>query len=266
MSGVKTSPAKMSSTEQRDTLIVVPARIGSERLPGKPLVRVGDELLVRLVVRNALTSKRARAVVVATDDERVAQALRDMEGVRVLVSQGEFVSGTERVLWAAEELAEDFRYVVNWQVDEPGVKGKHIDQLIGAMDEAQVSTGTLVTAVRSVEELFDKNVVKVVIDRQGYALYFSRQAIPFCWEEVPQWMHRYHYRRHVGVYAFYCEVISAIRQMTPVVLEQVERLEQLRWLYHGMRILCVEVNVVFPAVDTPADVRRVEELLMSETG
>ena len=238
---------------------VVPARMGATRLPGKPLLPL---LGVPLVV---WTWRRARAmacldrVVVATDSPEVAEACR-REGAEVEMTSPDHPSGSDRTWEAAERVGGDFDPVVNVQGDEPLVKADAVEGAV-AMVRDGFDVGTCATPVRNARELADRSVVKVARARGGRALYFSRASIP----------HRRHgfapdhdwaggaHLRHVGVYAYRRSALKRWVALGPSPLETEEGLEQLRALEHGMRIGVAIVAEAPPGVDTPADLRRMEE-------
>lgn len=229
--------------------IVIPARYASERFPGKPLALIDGVPMIVRVWRNMRESQRAASVIVATDDERIAQAVRDAGG-RVVITDPQLPSGSDRV-WAAIK-AEPFDVVVNVQGDEPLLAAAAVDSLIDALERSPGhDIATLVVAqprhrARSADE------VTVAVDESGTALYFSRETIPHGAD--PVW-------RHVGVYAYRKGALERFVAAPPAVLEQAERLEQLRALALQLRILAVPAEVVLQAVDRPADVARVEQLL-----
>lgn len=237
---------------------VIPARYGSTRFPGKPLVPVAGEPLVVHVVRRARESTRLTRVVVATDDERIAAAAQ-LVGADVLLT-GEVATGSDRVAAATAMLAEKgetFDAVANIQGDEPLLPGAAMDEAIAALtgdDRAQIAT-LAVPAGR--EQLDDPNVVKVVLNRAGYAMYFSRAPIPFPRGDGGEaW-------QHVGMYVFRTTYLEEYVRLPVPAVERTEALEQLRALHHGARIRVVTGNWPALGVDTPEDLKRVEAILRS---
>lgn len=244
--------------------VVIPARYGASRFPGKPLADIAGCPLIQHVCARALESA-AGEVWVATDDERVAQACGGL-GVRVAMTSGAHATGTDRIaeLTAREGWAEQ-DIVVNLQGDEPLMPPAAIDQVAEAL-AADPGAGMATLAVRlfDVRAFRDPHVVKVVTDRSGYALYFSRAAIPRPREAsgaMPE-----EALRHVGLYAYRAGALARLAAEPPCDMERAEGLEQLRALWLGLRIR-VEVGgeIPFAAIDTPADARRVAKLL-SRTG
>ena len=239
---------------QDDFRVVIPARYASSRLPGKPLADIGGRPMIAWVHERAAASGAAE-VVVATDDERVAEAAR-AHGARVEMTGAHHQSGTDRVAEVAGRLRwADDDIVVNVQGDEPLVPPALIAQvarLLAASPDAAIAT--LATPVERPEELADPSTAKVVTDRSGRALYFSRAPLPWSRDgdrpEPP--------RRHVGLYAYRVRDLRALSAEPPCALEIAERLEQLRALWLGMRIV-VEDAAVPPArgVDTPAELEAI---------
>lgn len=233
-----------------DFIAVIPARYGSERLPGKPLADIGGRPMLYWVHRQALKSG-ALEVIVATDDERIARAVEAF-GARVELTAPEHASGTDRIAELAERLGwADDAIVVNVQGDEPSMPPAlpaQVAALLAANPGASVAT--LATPFTDEAELKSPNTAKVVVDRDGFALYFSRLPIPHHRDAgVPPFA-----RRHIGLYAYRKQSLLEIAQAPPCDLERAERLEQLRALYLGHRIVVAEAcEVPAHGVDTEAD-------------
>ncbi|HWG76013.1 MAG TPA: 3-deoxy-manno-octulosonate cytidylyltransferase [Steroidobacteraceae bacterium] len=261
MATESTPSSPSSSTEFR---VVVPARYGSTRLPGKPLLMLAGRPMIEWVYRRACRSS-ARQVIIATDDARILEAAHRF-GARALMTAATHPSGTDRIAevarlegWGADEI------VVNVQGDEPLLPEALIDQVAAtllASPEAQLAT--LAVPIGSPEELQDPNVVKVVSDLRQRALYFSRAPIP-CDRDGAGADAGSVARRHLGIYAYRVGALLQWAALSPTPLERLERLEQLRALEHGMHIRVVEA-VAIPGGDVNAagDVGRVEALLASE--
>ncbi len=240
-------------------IAVIPARFGSSRLPGKPLADIGGRPMVAWVYEQALQSG-ARNVLIATDDERIVAACRDFNApVELTATHHE--SGTDRIAELAERLgwAED-QIVVNVQGDEPLLPPRLISQVAGLLSEdPDAALATLATPVISHEEWQDTGLARVIVDRNGRALYFSRAPIPWPREGgTPPAL------RHIGLYAYRVGALKQIAAAPPCELEQLERLEQLRPLWLGMKIIVAEACEVPPrGVDTEADLDAVREQLVS---
>lgn len=234
---------------------VIPARYRSMRFPGKPLAPIAGRPMLQHVWEGARTAKSLRAVLVATDDERIAAACREF-GAEVVMTRGDHPTGTDRLAEVAQALEDDV--VVNVQGDEPLIEGFVVDAAIEALcRDPQVPMATVVHAVEG-EAIDDPNRVKVVLDQGGDALYFSRSRIPALRNpEAPL-----RYWQHVGLYAYRREFLAEYVRLEPTPAERAEALEQLRALENGHRIRCaiVEGWASVP-VDVPSDVARVEARL-----
>ncbi|MEW5757125.1 MAG: 3-deoxy-manno-octulosonate cytidylyltransferase [Pseudomonadota bacterium] len=248
--------------------VIIPARYASTRLPGKPLLDICGKPMVQHVYERAAASGAAR-VVVATDDERIATAVRGFGGEACMTSD-QHRSGTERLSEVIDTLglgAEEI--VVNVQGDEPMLAPVLVRQVAGGLAENKAaSVATLCERITTAAELFDPHAVKVVLDQDNYALYFSRAVIPWdrdafsvTTEELPA---RALHFRHIGLYAYRCGFIKRYVAWPPCALETMESLEQLRVLWHGEKIHVSEA-AVHPGhgVDTPKDLERVRALLQS---
>jgi 3-deoxy-manno-octulosonate cytidylyltransferase (CMP-KDO synthetase) len=249
--------------------VVIPARYGSTRLPGKPLLLIGGRPMIERVFRRAAASG-ADEVVVATDDDRI-RATAKAFGADVCMTSGDHASGTDRIAEVAEKRDwSDDDIVVNLQGDEPLMPPTLLRQVALGLDRHQFAgIATLCTRIHTAHEVFDHHVVKVVVDEQGYALYFSRAPIPYHRDEffkagdtLPEYSD---YFRHVGLYAYRVSVLRRYPQLSPCMLEQTESLEQLRALWHGIRICVQEAAEVPPlGVDTRRDLQRVEAHLTDD--
>ena len=246
-------------------VVAIPARYGSTRLPGKPLQLIGGEPLVLHVARRALAAG-ATAVVVATDDQRIADALCD-RGVSVAMTRADHASGSDRLAECAEQLRwPDEAIVVNLQGDEPLAPASGIRAVAAALASSDAPMATLATPIGNVEELLSPHCVKVVASIDGYALYFSRAPLPWprdafavSRDQLPA---HAPFLRHIGIYAYRAGFLRRFAKLAPTPLERAESLEQLRALEHGYRIALRLAPEPFPpGVDTPEDLARVQEVL-----
>ena len=242
--------------------IVIPARFGSTRLPGKALLPIADKPMVAWVWERAMQAGGAQ-VVVATDDQRIADEMTS-RGAQVAMTRADHASGTDRLAEVVEQLGwEENAIVVNVQGDEPLIAPEVIDAVAGALEEAEMTTAA--TPVNNISDYSDPNVVKVVVSAAGRALYFSRRTIPFVRdlaEESPeQQLQAFPFLKHLGIYGYRCEVLRRLVEFPPSPLEQAERLEQLRALENGIQIAVCPVEYEAIGVDVPEDVQRVEALL-----
>jgi 3-deoxy-manno-octulosonate cytidylyltransferase (CMP-KDO synthetase) len=244
--------------------VVIPARYASTRLPGKPLLDIAGKPMIAHVCEKALQAG-AEEVVIATDDERIMQAVTDL-GIRAVMTRPDHQSGTERITEVAEICAwADDEIIVNLQGDEPLMPPEIIQQLAAVLAEQQhAGIATLAAKIVDIEEIFNPNAVKVVLNKAGYALYFSRAPIP--WDRdgfaqrSKQSSEKMPYYRHIGMYAYSVAFLKRYCQWESSVLETVESLEQLRILWHGEAIRVKVVDKTPAAgVDTAEDLLRVEE-------
>lgn len=231
--------------------VVIPARFASSRLPGKPLLRDTGKYLIQHVYERAREAECAADVIVATDDDRIFAAVREFGG-RPVMTREDHPSGTDRVAEVAAHLASDV--VINLQGDEPQLDPRAIDLLAGLMRDSAADMATLAVPVADLDTYRSPNVVKVVCDDRGRALYFSRAPIPFVRDSVPDFAARpARFLQHVGIYAYRRDFLLKIAGAPPHPLEQAEKLEQLRVLGTGGTIIVGLVEHAHRGVDTPAD-------------
>lgn len=248
---------------------IIPSRFGSSRFPGKPLAMLAGKPLVAWVVDAVKKAEGLDEVLVATDDERIVQAV-EQHGGKAVMTPSELPSGTDRIACAARNyLGCDFAdddILVNIQGDEPLIDPKLIGDLAAKLrNDPKWQMATAVTPIRSVEDLMAKTVVKVVLDRDDGAMYFSRSPIPCDRDRDPAAMiggPDSLYVRHLGIYAYRGEFLKRYIKEPPCVLEQTEKLEQLRALWMGAKIAVVRTNDEGVGVDTPEDAIRVERILL----
>jgi len=246
-----------------NTLAVIPARYASTRFPGKPLISIAGKTMIARVWERAQQAKLVSKVIIATDDERIASAVRAFGG-EVAVTRADHRSGTERVAEVAAAHAEA-EIFVNVQGDMPLIDPAAIDAAIEALREDEsVSMATVAVPISNPTEIMDPNVVKTVVDFDGNALYFSRAPIPWVRDQSGP-VHAKHLK-HLGLYVFRREALLEFATFPQGDLERIEQLEQLRWLENGNRIRVAEIEQESVEVDTPEDVKRVEKMLGSRAG
>jgi 3-deoxy-manno-octulosonate cytidylyltransferase (CMP-KDO synthetase) len=235
---------------------VIPARFASSRLPGKPLADIGGRPMIEHVYRRAAAATTISRVIVATDDLRIATRVNEFGG-SVRLTKATHATGTDRLAEVVASL--DCDIVVNVQGDEPLLDPRAIDQVVDSLvadPSAQITT--LYRRIVNQSELSDPNVVKVVVDRGGFALYFSRAAIPSVRDPRGGWPPLY---RHIGLYAYRRSALLVLASLEPTPLERAEALEQLRALEHGIRIKAIETTYDSIGVDTPGDLEQVRRLM-----
>lgn len=236
---------------------IIPARYASTRFPGKPLAVIKGKTMIRRVCEQAWKSK-LDAVVVATDDVRIADEVMNFGGQYVLTDPNHR-SGTDRCCEALDLLGGQYDAVVNIQGDEPFIDPRQINLLVELISREDTQLASLAKRIEDEEDLFSPNAVKVVMDKEGKALYFSRNPIPFMRNvERTDWLKKGFFYQHIGIYAYKADTLRQVAQLQPSSLELSESLEQLRWLENGLSIhmaVTVSENV---SIDTPEDLVKAE--------
>ena len=238
-------------------VVVIPSRYAATRLPGKPLVNLAGKPMVQRVYEQAKLAQTVHRVLVATDDQRIVDAVQSFGG-EVRMTRSDHRTGTERIAEvAAHEPGDVF---VNVQGDEPLIDPVAIDTAIAALlEDPPAQIATVATAIRHVPDIMDPNVVKTVLDFDSNALYFSRAPVP--WVRDTQQKVHVKYWKHLGLYVFQRDALLEYPTLPQGELEKIEQLEQLRWLENGWKIRVAEVEHDAVSVDVPEDVARVEKLL-----
>ena len=240
---------------------IIPARYASTRFPGKPLAMLGGRTVIQRVYEQA-TAILDEAYV-ATDDERIFQAVEQFGG-RAIMTRADHKSGTDRIEEAAEKIGTQADVIINIQGDEPFIQKSQIETLMHLFDEPSTQIGTLGKRFESIEAAMNPNSPKIVTDKRGFALYFSRSIIPYVrGKEQSEWLQHFPYLKHLGLYAYRREVLQEVTQLPQSPLELAESLEQLRWLENGYRIRVGLTDVETVGIDTPEDLQRAEEFLAS---
>ena len=234
-------------------LCVIPARYASTRLPGKPLLDIAGKPMVVRVYERASQAARVSDTLVATDDERIRAAV-ERSGGKAMLTRADHPTGTDRLAEVAAAFP-DVDLIVNVQGDEPLIEPALIDELIAQFEgEPELAMATVKTEIEDEAERANPNNVKVVCDKEGYALYFSRSLLPYPRKGgCPVY-------KHIGIYAYRRDFLLAYAKMQPTPLEQAESLEQLRALENGYRIKVVETKARFVGVDTAEDLAKVNEI------
>jgi len=239
------------------SLGVIPARYASSRFPGKPLVMIGCKSMIMHVYDQARKSAELNRVIVATDDERIFNHVKECGG-EVMMTSKSHTSGTSRMGEVIEKLSISgkcsFNVIVNIQGDEPFIDPAQIDLAVSLFSDPAVQIGTLIRKISSSDDLLNPNVVKVVTDHAGKALYFSRSPIPYL-RGIPQdaWPDKQDYYRHIGLYAFRSSILKPLLNLPPAPPEIAESLEQLRWLYNGFNIHTAITDIETIGIDVPED-------------
>lgn len=234
---------------------IIPARFASSRFPGKPLIDLKGKTMIQRVYEGALKSTKITDVIVATDDQRIVDAVLAFGG-KVQLTAEHHPSGTDRCAEVATHF-NDFDVVVNIQGDEPLVDYRQLDALIAAFEDENINIATLGNHAVTLEDIQNSNRIKIVVNHQNDALYFSRSAIPNSANFSGNPLENYPYLRHIGLYAYRSKTLQELTQLAPTALEKVESLEQLRWLYYGYAIRVVETSIETPNIDVPEDLEKV---------
>jgi 3-deoxy-manno-octulosonate cytidylyltransferase (CMP-KDO synthetase) len=243
-------------------IAIIPARYASTRFPGKPLAMLGGKTVIQRVYEQA-TAILDEAYV-ATDDERIYQAVESFGG-KAIITSADHKSGTDRLEEAATKIGTNADVIINIQGDEPFIQTSQIETLMHLFDDPTTQIGTLGKPFESIEAVNNPNSPKIVCDRRGFALYFSRSTIPYVRGAEPTtWLEHFPYLKHLGVYAYRREVLHEVTQLPQSSLEKAESLEQLRWLENGYRIRVGLTDVETVGIDTPEDLQRAEDFLRQQ--
>ena len=234
---------------------IIPARYGSSRFPGKPLIDLKGKTMIQRVYEGAKKSTILSEVIVATDDKRIYDAVEAFGG-KVMMTSSDHPSGTDRCGEVANAL-DTCDVVINIQGDEPLVDYRQLDQLASAFTDPNVSIATLGIKNVSLSDIENTNRIKIVVNEMQNALYFSRSAVPNFANAKGDPLTLYPYYRHIGLYAYRASTLQELVKLQPTQLEQIESLEQLRWLYYGYAIHVVETTIETPNIDVPEDVEKV---------
>src|SRR5882757_10096570 len=246
----------MSADEPR-VVVVIPARYASTRLPGKPLVSLAGKPMVQRVYERAKQAQTVHRVVVATDDQRIIDAVRSFGG-EARMTRADHRTGTERIAEVAAH--EEGDVFVNVQGDEPLLDPNAIDVAVNSLlEEPVASISTVATPIKTPGDIMDPNVVKVVLDFDENAIYFSRAPIPWVRDTASKIVVRH--LKHLGLYVFQRDALLEYPTLPQGELERIEQLEQLRWMENGWKIRVAEVEHDAVSVDVPEDVEKVEKLL-----
>lgn len=241
---------------------IIPARYASQRFPGKPLAILGGKTVIQRVYEQV--KKVLEDVYVATDDDRIFKTVEGFGGKAVMTST-RHKSGTDRIEEAVQKLGADYDVVINIQGDEPFIHESQIKALCACFDDANTQIATLgkpFTAEQGTEALENPNSPKIVVDNNGYAMYFSRSVIPYLRNvDRSKWIGNFPYLKHIGLYAYRREVLHEVTMLPQSSLEIAESLEQLRWLQNGYKIKVGTTDVETVGIDTPADLHRAEKFL-----
>jgi len=238
----------------KDATGIIPARYGAKRFPGKPLAMICGKSMIQRVYEQVQEAELISRIIIATDDDRILEACQSF-GAEVQMTSSDHQSGTERVAEVAERL--ETPIIINIQGDEPLLRGQMIDDLVKALQNDAIPMATLAAKVKELHLLDDRDIVKVAVDKDGYALYFSRASIPFQPSD--------YFWQHIGIYGYQRNFLLELRKMPVSRLERCENLEQLRALENGVKIKVIKTDSSTLSVDTPQDIIKVEKILETRT-
>ncbi len=241
---------------------IIPARFASTRFPGKPLALIGGKTMIQRVYEKA--SSVLKHVYVATDDERIANAVKEFGG-NVIITSPNHQSGTDRCYEALCNTGEKFDVVINIQGDEPFIDPTQIKALMDCFDDSQTQIATMAKKISpkdGMAYLENPNHPKLVVNSKDEAMYFSRSVIPYLrGTDKNEWLSKHVYLKHLGIYAYRADILAQITSLTPSTLELAESLEQLRWLENGFRIKICYTDIETIGIDTPEDLEKANLLL-----
>jgi 3-deoxy-manno-octulosonate cytidylyltransferase (CMP-KDO synthetase) len=245
---------------------IIPARYASTRFPGKPLVDIQGKTMIHRVYLQA--SKVLEHVCVATDDERIADEVKRFGG-KVMMTGAHHQSGTDRCAEAATLFQKahgiSFDVIINIQGDEPFIQPDQLTKLMHCFDNAETQIATLVKPIHSADDIFNPNHVKVVLDKNNRAMYFSRSVIPYIrGKETSEWNKHHEFYKHLGIYAYRADILNELTSLKQTTLELAESLEQLRWLENGYRIMVEKTEFESLSVDCPEDLEKLKKLIITD--
>lgn len=242
---------------------IIPARYASTRFPGKPLALLDGKPVIQHVYEKVAAA--LEAAYVATDDARIYDVVKSFGGQAVM-TRTDHKSGTDRIEEAIEKIGGNWDVIVNVQGDEPFVAKSQLDTICHCFDDPTTQIATLGKPFTDMASVANPNSPKIVVDNQGFAMYFSRSIIPFVrGKEQSEWLLHYPFLKHLGIYAYRREVLQQVTQLPQSSLEIAESLEQLRWLQNGFKIKVGTTDVETVGIDTPDDLKRAEAFLKEQT-
>jgi len=240
---------------------IIPARYASQRFPGKPLVDIAGKTMIQRVYEQA--QKALEHVYVATDDKRIAEAVKEFGGNFVMTSKNH-LSGTDRIKEAItiinQEQTKKFDLIVNIQGDEPFIYPEQIQAVVQCFNKKNTQISTLVKHIINTEDIFNENKPKVILNNKKEAIYFSRSPIPFIrGKKKDEWVTTHKFYKHIGLYAYRLDILKEITSLPSSTLEKAESLEQLRWIENGYKIITQETEFESIGIDTKKDLKKIYE-------
>ena len=258
--------AKFTDYSRMKILGVIPARYQSTRFPGKPLAMINGKTMIRRVYEQALKSSGLTDVVIATDDQRIFSEVESFGG-KVFPSKTEHLNGTTRCFEVFKHYNENnsgnYHGLINIQGDEPYIKPEQINAVANLLSDNNTEVATLAKKITHNDELLNPNIVKIVFSKTNSALYFSRSAIPFLRSaKNSEWLKHTNYHKHIGIYGFSKKSLNEFCNLKDAPIEDIEKLEQLRAIYHAKSITMVKVTSTGFGIDTKEDLARAIEIFL----
>lgn len=249
--------------KQNNAIGIIPVRMSSTRLPGKPLADISGKSLLRRVWENAASANNLSDVFIASGDAEVFVECNKF-GAKFVSTPGELPSGTDRSAFALGKIPVKPDIVVNIQCDEPFLTSDIIDQLVNRFAVSNADVGTLIKKIDNIDDLKNPSIVKVAKSSDNNALYFSRSPIPFYRDySIDNWLAHFSFYKHIGVYAYKTEALKRFAELPPSKLENAEKLEQLRLMENGAKYFCLETEADLFGIDTPEDLERARKIFNS---
>jgi 3-deoxy-manno-octulosonate cytidylyltransferase (CMP-KDO synthetase) len=240
---------------------IIPARYHSTRLPGKPLLKIGDQTMIQRVYNQAMKCSSLDYIAIATDNELIKRHVENFGGNVIMTSESH-QSGTDRCAEALDYLKEKFDYAINIQGDEPFIMPEQIE-ILAKLLEGETQIATLVKIIEDSKTLFNANSPKVILNKNNEAIYFSRHTIPFFRDyEKDNWLNINTFYKHLGIYGYRTDVLKKITQLPQSTLELAEKLEQLRWIENGYKIKVAVSPYDSIGIDTEADVEEARKFII----
>ncbi len=249
--------------KRKNIIAIVPARYASTRFPGKLLADLNGLPVILHTLMNISKSKYLQDLYVATDDDRIAKICND-NGYKVIITPNNFNSGTDRIAFALETLQSNPQLIINCQADEPFIDADSIDELILKITNSNCDAGTIISPIKNIDELLNSSIVKVIVNEQFEAIYFSRSPIPFIRDIITEeWLNFHTFYKHIGIYAFKSKTLKKFISLKPSKLELAEKLEQLRLIEAGYKFLCTLTEKRLIGIDTPEELELARRFLQS---
>ncbi len=241
-------------------IVIIPARLNSQRLPNKLIHKIGNRYLFQIVYENIIQSKYVHKVLLATDSYEIAEICEQLK-FNYILTPDYFQSGTDRICWAYKKLKESYDLIINVQADEPLLSSEDLDNFIQHIIDKEFDVATIITKISNNSDVTNPNTVKVVLNNKNEAMYFSRSPIPYKRDGLDSInLNTDTYYKHIGIYAYKPDVLKTFAELPQSNYEQIEKLEQLRLLQAGFIYLCYKISKDLVSVDTIDDLEKVKNL------